>query len=107
MPMQETIHGLRGDFLWVQRGSGRVEVSWWDYAYWLFRLFSQHIYRMQSFQENHPFRFEVREVLKMFVSLMGRLVACSARIAADRQTDRKRDTHRPSTITLTAHARRR
>ena len=88
--MRESIHSLHGDFLQV---SGSVEVSWWDYAYWLFHLFSQHISRMQSFQENHPFRFQVRVVLKMFVSLMGHLVACSVRIAADRQTDRQTERH--------------
>ena len=52
-------------------------------AYWLFRLFSWHISRTQSFQENHRFVFQVRVVLKTLVSLIGRLVACSARITGD------------------------
>ena len=39
--------------------------------------------------------------LKRFVSLISRLVACSARIVVDKQTDRQ--THRPSTVTLAAH----
>ena len=41
--------------------------------------------RTQSFQP--PIIFKVRIVLKMLVSLMGRLELCSVRIAADRQTD--------------------
>ena len=48
MPMRESTHDLRGDFLClrkVQRASGSVEVSWCDYAHRLFRLFSQHISR--------------------------------------------------------------
>ena len=53
--------------------------------------------RTQSFQENRPFIFRARVVLNPLVSLMGRLVACSARISVDRQTDRR---------TLAAHARR-
>ena len=47
------------------------------------------ISRTQSFQENRPFIFQVRVLLKMLVSLMGLLVACSARIAAYRWTDRQ------------------
>ena len=38
--------------------------------------------------------------LKLLVSLISRLVACSARIVLDRQT------HRKTTVTLAAHARR-
>ena len=44
--------------------------------------------------------FRALVALKLLVSLISRLVACSARIVADRQTDRQ------STVTLTAHARR-
>ena len=88
--MWESIHGLRGDFLC-------------NYAYCLFRLFSRHIYQTQSFQENRPFYFQVHIVLKTLVSLMGRLVACSARI--DGQTDRRYGhTQRLSTVTFVAHA---
>ena len=39
--------------------------------------------------------------LKLLVSLIGRLVACSARIVIDKQTDKQ--THRPNTVTLAAH----
>ena len=42
--------------------------------------------------------------LKLLVSLISRLVACSARTVADRQTDKQ--THRTTTVTLAAHARR-
>ena len=76
--MRESIHGLRGDLLCL-------EVSWCDYM--------RHISRTQSFQENRPFIFQVRVVLKTLVSLMGLLEPCSVRIAADRRTH----THRPST----------
>ena len=44
--------------------------------------------------------------LKLFVSLISRLVACSARIVADKQTDTQTQTHRTTTVTLAAHARR-
>ena len=42
--------------------------------------------------------------LKLLVSLISRLVACSPRIVADRHTDG--ETHRTTTVTLAAHARR-
>ena len=44
----------------------------------------------------------------MLVSLISRLVACSPRIVVDKQTDRRTDghTHRTTTVTLAAHARR-
>ena len=41
--------------------------------------------------------------LKLLVSLISRLVACSARIVVDKQTDRQ--TRRTTTVTLAAHAR--
>ena len=50
--------------------------------------------------------FQARVVLNPLVSLMGRREPCSARIAADRETDGHTETHRPSTVTLAAHARR-
>ena len=49
------------------------------------------ISRTQSFQEIRPFVFQARVVLKPLVSLMGRLVACGARISVDTQTDRQTD----------------
>ena len=47
-----------------------------------------------------PFYFLAHVPLKLLVSLISRLVACSARIVVDRQT------HRTTTVTLAAHARR-
>ena len=47
-----------------------------------------------------PDYFDALVALKMLVSLISRLVACSP----SRQTDRQ--THRTTTVTLTAHARR-
>ena len=46
--------------------------------------------------------------LKLLVSLISRLVACSPRIVIDKQTDRQTDrqTYRTTTVTLAAHARR-
>ena len=78
------------------------------YAYWLFSLFSRHISRTQSFQQNRLFIFHALVALKMLVSLISRLVACSPRIVVDKQTDRRTDrhTHRTTTVTLAAHARR-
>ena len=57
-------------------------------------------FRTQSFQQNRSFIFQGRVVLQPLVSLIGRLVACSARISVDRHTDRT------TTVTLAAHARR-
>ena len=48
--------------------------------------------------------FQALVALKLLVSLMSRLVARSARIVVDRQTDKQ--THRTTTVTLAAHARR-
>ena len=52
--------------------------------------------------------FHALVALKLLVSLISRLVVCSARIVADKQTDRQTDrqTHRTTTVTLAAHARR-
>ena len=55
---------------------------------------------MQSFQQNRHVIFLALVALKLLVSLITRLVACSARIVADKQT------HRTTTVTLAAHARR-
>ena len=40
------------------------------------------------FSRKSPFIFQARIVLKPLVSLLGRLVACSARISVDTQTER-------------------
>ena len=58
----------------------------------LFRLFSRHISRTQSFQQNRHINFHALLALKLLVSLISRLVACSARIVVDKQTDRQTDT---------------
>ena len=60
---------------------------------WLFRLFSRHISRTQSFQQNRHISLLALVALKLLVSLISRLVACSARIVVDRQTDRHTDRH--------------
>ena len=49
-------------------------------------MFSRHISRTQSFQENRLIIFQVRVVLKPLVSLIGHLIACSARISVDTHT---------------------
>ena len=66
--------------------------------------FSRHICQTQSFQQNHHIIFPALVALNLLVSLISRVVACSARIVADKQTDRQ--THRTITVTLAAHARR-
>ena len=48
--------------------------------------------------------FRALVALKLLVSLISCLVVCSARIVVDTQTNRQ--THRPSTVTLAAHAHR-
>ena len=67
-----------------------------------------HISRTQSFQRNRHILFLALVTLKLLVSLISRLVACSARIVADKQTDRQTDrqTYRTTTVTLAAYARR-
>ena len=101
--LRASIHAIRCDFLSPQgTQSNRIRSPQCDYAYWLFRLFSRHISRTQSFQENRPFLSQARVVLKPLVSLIGRLVACSARISVDTQTQIDRTT----SVTLVAHARR-
>ena len=60
-------------------------------APWLFRLFSRHISGTQSFQENRHISIHLLIVHNPLVPLIGRLVACSARTRADRQTDRQND----------------
>ena len=58
------------------------------------------------FSKIATFHFHALVALKLLVSLISRLVACSARIVVDRQTERQTQTHRPTTVTLAAHARR-
>ena len=52
---------------------------------------------------NRHFKNQASVALNPF---FGSLVVRSARISADRQTDTQTHTHRPSTVTLAAHARR-
>ena len=61
--------------------------------YWLFRLFSRHISRTLSFQQNRHIDFLALVALKLLVSLISRLVACSPRIVVDTQTHT--DTYNP------------
>ena len=56
---------------------------------------------MQSFQQNRHIIFLALVALKLLVSLISRLVACSTRIVIDRLYR-----HRTTTVTLAAHARR-
>ena len=58
-------------------------------AYWLFSLFSRHISRTQSFQQNRHVIFPALVALNLLVSLISRLVACSARIVGDKQTNKQ------------------
>ena len=74
-------------------GRGKPVLNY--YAYWLFRLFSRHISRTQSFQQNRHISFHALVALKMLVSLINRLVACSPRIVIDRQTDTQNDYRNP------------
>ena len=74
-------------------------------ATYMYVLISRHISRMQSFQQNRHIIFLALVALKLLVSLIICLVACSARIVVDTQTDRQR-TDRHTTVTLAAHARR-
>ena len=46
------------------------------------------IFLERSFQQNRHITFLALVALKLLVSLISRLVACSARIVGDRQTDR-------------------
>ena len=66
--------------------------------------FSRHISRTQSFQQNRHITFLALVALKLLVSLISRLVACSPRIVVHTHTHTQ--THRTTTVTLAAHARR-
>ena len=85
-------------------GLNLVEVSQCSLSYWLFSLFSRHISRTQSFQQNRHIIFPALVALKLLVSLISRLVARGARIVVDTHTHTQ--THRTTTVTLAAHARR-
>ena len=74
----------------AKRGRGKPLIA--HYAYWLFSLFSRHISRTQSFQQNRQLNFRALVALKMLVSLISSLVACSPRIVVDKQTDRQTHT---------------
>ena len=59
----------------------------------------RHISGTQSFQESRLFDFHVYVALKVLVLLIGRFIACSARMSVERQTD-------ISTVTLAVLVRR-
>ena len=61
--------------------------------YWLFSLFSRHISRTQSLQQNRHIIFPALVALNLLVSLISRLVARGARIVVYRQTDKQTDRH--------------
>ena len=64
-------------------------------------LFSHHNYLSNTVvSENHHIIFHALVALKLFISLISYLVACSVRIVGDRQTDRT------TTVSLAVHARR-
>ena len=48
-------------------------------THWLFRLFSNHISGMQTFQENRHITIHVLVVEKPLVALIGRFIACKRR----------------------------
>ena len=104
--------GTKVQTLGVRAVAGVCMVHGWCMAGCLghknFSLFSRHISRTQSFQQNRHVIFPALVALNLLVSLISRLVACSARTVADKQTDRQTDrqTHRTTTVTLAAHAPR-
>ena len=57
-------------------------------AFSLFRLFSRHIFRTLSFQQNTHIFFLALVAQKLLVSLISRLVACSAGRPTDTQTNK-------------------
>ena len=81
-PLRNVIHPRCA----VRAKPGRGKPVLIMHAYWLFRLFSRHISRTQSFQQNRHIHFLALVALKLLVSLINRLVACSARIVVDTHT---------------------
>ena len=73
------------------------------YAYGLFRLLFTPYLSNAVVSAKSPHYFSCPS-LKLLISLISHVVACSARIVVDRKTDRQ--THRTTTVTLAAHARR-
>ena len=88
---RESILALRYNF-WRLQGTQSCRGKPVLICNWLFRLFSRHISRTQSFQQNRHIIFHALAAPKLLVSLISRLVACSARIVIDKQTDRQTDT---------------
>ena len=74
------------------RCADRAKVSQCSLCNWLFSLFSRHISRTQSFQQNCHIIFLALVALKLLVSLISRLVACSPRIVVDTHTHTHTDT---------------
>ena len=64
-----------------------------EIRYWHFRLFSHNISRTQSFQQNRQVIIHALVALKLLVLLRSSLIACSARIVVNKQTNRQTDTH--------------
>ena len=87
---RESILALRYNF-WRLQGTQSCRGKPVLICNWLFRLFSRHISRTQSFQQNRHIDFHALVALKLLVSLISRFVACSARIVVDKQTDRHTD----------------
>jgi len=75
----------------------------------LCRLFYHHISWTPLFKQNCHITFRALVALEPLVLLMSRLDPCSARISGDRHTHTHThthtQTHKPSTVTLAAHAR--
>ena len=67
------------------------------FAYWLFRLFSRHISRTQSFLENRHFKNQASVALNPFVSLLGHFVT---------RGGKKSGTDGRTALAAHAHARR-
>ena len=89
--LRQTVSPTYARALWIARAGKRythIRACAMDRSRKLFRLFSRHISGTQLFLENRHVIIHLLVVHNPLVPLIGRLVACSARTRADRQTDR-------------------
>ena len=104
--------GLEQHWTWINNplvtGLNLVEVSQYSLCILAFSLVFHTISLKPSHFSKIATFFLSLVALKLLVSFIRRLVAYSARIIVHRQIDRQtvKQTHRPNTVTLAAHARR-
>ena len=102
----ETLGAVFGAWQGALNGLNQVEVSQCSLCIMDFSFVFTSYLSNAAVSSKSPHYFHALVALKLLVSLISRLVACSARIVGDKHIYKQTDKHRPSTVTLAAHARR-